>query len=388
MEVRLESEESEESEEEGEEEERQESEAAVATINNGILAPSLGEDFEVNWNEVEEWFANEVSSLQPSLPQQASHQQSPQQSTIEPPAQRQSSPQQSTSKSPSFKQPLQSTTEAPTPQQSEPQRTANQILIPAHSAQTQTIINLKDSLSREEKWRQDSAQQIETLKGKIKSYENRHERLRRRELESERLQETMERTEKVLEVKMMEVERRERAVKEIGVKIQEQKKEMWQERARMEEEKEKMQVEREKMDAEREKMEAEKEKMRREKEQLTAREEDLKIKGRTLKKLFDDIKREKAEKQEGRGLAREGKTLLHIPLHDGMIAGDPILQEIPSTLHQCFNNESYVCGHIKVTHDGSVKLSSWTNYKGGRTILKRHFDSDNDDEATPKKKCN
>ena len=122
--------------------------------------------------------------------------------------------------------------------------------------------------------RKEFLRQIETLKGKLKGFENRHERLRRRELECEKMQDTLARTERVLATKILEVERREKAVKEIDSKIQ-KKKEIWQEKDKIEAEKVKMETERTKTEAERVKMESEREKMKAEKEKM--REESEKM---------------------------------------------------------------------------------------------------------------
>ena len=408
-EVRQEEERQEEEREEGvmqEEVERQQEEAvAVANINEEMLAPSLG-DVDFNWDEVEDWIAkeNEARRTQQPTPQQPS----PPKSTHElstPPHQ------QSTIELSPPQQPQPTTTTTIEPQQSvsnptPTQQPTRQILIPGHSAQNFALTQLKDSLSREEKMRQELINQIEALKAKVRGYEQRHERLRRRELECEHMQETVARTEKVLSVKMLEVERREKAVKEVDSKIQMEKKEIWQEKEKMESEKEKMKVEMAKMESERTKMEVEREKMKTEKEEMRVesekiqgekermadREENLKSKGRTLKQLFDNIKEEKMkekmekekmekEKMEKENVARE-RSLLHIPLKNGLIAGDPKFQNIPSKRVECFSNEEYVCGHIKLSHHGNVKINSWTNYGRGQIITQRHNGSDSEGESS------
>ena len=332
------SDDSEEEEEEAAEEEREEA-LAVASITEEVLAPSLGDPFGFDWSQVTEWIEKEnAARSQQTMPQ--SHETTPQQSHIE-----QDHIEQTTTVQ----------TELPTLQETTHQHstteasTSHQILIPAHNSQTQTIINLKDRLSREQKLQQDSLQQIESLQNKLKAANKKYTDLKCSDEDRKKEEEALNRARNVLNTKLAKVERRENVVKEINTRIQREKKEMWQEREKLDAEKELVRTEWEKMKIEREKMEAEKKKLQEESEKMRAREEDLKHKGRSLKRLFEDIKEESRK-------AKESKSLIHVPLQNGLIAGDPFIQAMPMEVQECFNTGA--CGHIKVTHKGALTLSS------------------------------
>ena len=332
--------ESEQEEERGE----TEGELAVASIMPEVMAPSLGDEF--NWDEVEAWMRKETEARQPTSTNVSQVNEAPcPQPTIE-----DSTPHTFT--------------------------TQPQILTSGYTAQTHTIIKLKDSLSREEKCREDCMRQLEQLKRKLQNYENRFERLRRQEEDRAKEEDALNRARNVINTQMADVERREKAVKEIDQKIQKEKKEMWQDRSKLEVEKEELRKEREQMEAEREMMKAEREK-------VTEREEDIKVKGRRLKALFEDIKKEKTKENE------VTRSLLHIPIKNGEIAGDPYIQKIPCKTQECFQHD-VVCGHVKIRHVDTLKLSSWNNKISRRSLTTTNFDSNSDSsddfEMPPTKK--
>ena len=367
------SEEEEEAEEEVEREKEREEERekalAVASISKEVLAPSLGDSFDFDWGQVTDWMAKEnAARSQQTMPQ--THETTPQQPTIE----------KSTDH---IEQTTTVQTELPTLQETTDQHSTNeattshQILIPAHNSQTQTIINLKDRISREQKLQQDSLQQIEILQNKLKAADKKYNELKCRDEDRKTEEEALNRARNVLNVRLAKVERRENAVKEIDTRIQREKKEMWQNREKLDAEKELVRTEWEKMKVEREKMETEKKKLQEESEKMRAREDDLKHKGRSLQRLFEDIKEESRK-------AKESKSLIHVPLQNGLIAGDPFIQAMPMEIKDCFNTGA--CGHIKVTHKGALTLSSWHNKRQKRNITNLLNGSGSEDEENPSKK--
>ena len=356
-----ESESEEESEEEREEEAEgvncQETQQAVTAITEEILAPSLGEDF--NWDDVDEWINKMDEDRKRKEKNQIIETSHTEPSHTEP-----------SHTEPSHTEP--STTEHITPQDSTTQvPSTSQILTPAYTSQTHTIIKLKDNLSREEKIRKDLLHQVELLQSKLKQYENRFEEVKRREHDRQKEDEALNRAREVLTQHTADVERREKAVKEVDLKIQKEKKELFQERSKIDIEKEELRKARKKIDEEKTVMKEEREKM-------TRREEDLNSKGRTLRALFEQIKKEKAAADE------EGKSLVHVPIKNGMLAGDPHIQELPCKAQECFK-DSEVCGHIKIVHGGQLKIKSWYNKTTKRPLTsKSNYDSDSsDDFAVP-----
>ena len=375
------SEESEEEEDERGEEERahqKEQELAVASITNEILAPSLGDDF--NWDEVTDWIEKETAARSqkgkeqetPKPQQQIAIQQTEQVTTTNDQTELETLHQHALSTESSASHQHSSPTES---------LTSHQILIPAHSAQTQTIIQLKDRLSREQKLQQDFINQIENLKNKLNQANSRCQNLESMDEKRKLEEEALDRARNVLEMKMAEVERREKVVKEIDEKIKKEKKEMWRERSKMGMEKEEVKTEREKMKAEKEKMEVEREKVEAEKkkmhDEMKLREDDLKVKGRRLKALFQEMKEESMKQKEN----EETKSLIHIPIKSGLIDGDINIQPLQNKVQNCFNTE--VCGHLKIKHNGALKLISWCN-KTNSALVKNDFcGSDSSDEDMP-----
>ena len=347
---------SEEEEEEEEDDEDREQEIAVASITEERLvpsiteeqlAPSLGEDFD--WGQVEDWMHKEEEARK-------SHISAPQQTTVD------SVPQQKTTVHKSTPQQDELPSEHPTTAHTLPQQTTSQsIFTPGYSAQTQAIIGLKDSLSREEKCRQENLKEIEKLKTKLRSQERHFERLRNEKLEFEKEREALDRARKVLQEQASTLDRREKAVREIDGKIQKEKKELARER--------------EELKQEREKIEEDKKMMKSESERMTARENDIKINGRKLKALFEEIKKEKVRENE------EHKSVIHIPIKDGKIAGDPYIEETRNEKQDCFGHD-YVCGHIKIKHTTQLKVSTWNNRTSKRQVTNDGYGSDSSDDFT------
>ena len=365
-----EGEEESESEEEREEEaegvdHQEETRQAVTTINE-MLAPSLGEEF--NWDIVDDWIdkmdeervRKGEKKLMETLHTEPSHTE---------PSHSEPSHTEPSNTEPSHTEP--SHTEPPHTEQLTPQDSAiqasstSQILTPAYTSQTHTIIKLKDSLSRGEKMREDLVNQLEQLRGKLKQYENRFERIKIRENVRQQEDEALNRAREVLNKHSADVERRERAVKEVDFKIQKERKDLYQERSKIDIEKEELRKAQMKIDEEKSIMKDEREKM-------TQREEDINAKGRTLRALFEEIKKEKAKAEQ------ERKSLLHIPLKNGMLAGDPHIQKLPCPAQECFK-DSDVCGHIKIVHGGQLQVKSWYNKTTKRPLTSKHnYDSGSD----------
>ena len=138
-----------------------------------------------------------------------------------------------------------------------------------------------------------------------------------------------------------------------------------------------MKAEKEKMDREKEFMKMEMEKMEIEKKKMSDREDDLRAKGRILKTLYEDFKKEKIKED-----VLEESTL-HIPLKDGEIAGDPCFEKVASKKHECFGSD-YVCGHIKITHVGKLHVTSWMNKSSRRAITFDAYGSESDSEPPTK----
>ena len=357
-----------EEEEEAEEEEERELASAVNSIREEFLAPSLGEPFEEAMKDMDEWLWNQNATHSPqtmpqtqeSMPQ--THETTSQQPTIE-------TNNQTTLPETSRQH---STTEA---------STSHQILIPAHNSQTQTIINLKDRLSREQKLHKDALKQIEILENKLKTVNKNYHDLKSSDEARKMEEEALNRARNVLNTKFAKVERRENVVKEIDERFQREKKEMWQQREKLDAEKELVRTEWEKMKDERVKMEAEKKKVQEESEKMRAREDEIKCKRRSLMRLFEVVKEESRKAEES---TKESKSLIHVPLQNGLIAGDPSIQAMPIEVQECFNIGA--CGHIKVVHKGALSVTSWHNKKQKRNITNLLNGSDSEGEETPAKK--
>ena len=360
--------EEEEAEEEAREEER-EAASAVAEICEEFLTPSLGDPFEEAMKDLDEWLIKQNASQ--------SQQKIPQTQETTPPTQPIHQSQQ-----PTIEQTTTVQTELTTRQHSTTEAsTSHQILIPAHNSQTQTIINLKDRLSREQKLHQDVLTQNDTLQNKLKSLEKHYEDLKSSDEERKKEEEALNRARNVLNTKLAKVERRENAVQEIDDRMQREKKEMWQEREKLDAEKELVRTEWEKMKDERVKMEVEKKKVQEESEKMRAREDEIKCKRRSLMRLFEVVKEESRKAEES---TKESKSLIHVPLQNGLIAGDPSIQAMPIEVQECFNIGA--CGHIKVVHKGALSVTSWHNKKQKRNITNLLNGSDSEGEETPAKK--
>ena len=345
----------EEEEEEEDEEERKEQELAVASIIEERLdppiieerlTPSLGEDFD--WSQVEDWIRKEDEARK-------NHISAPQQTTVV-----ESVPQQTTTVHKSTPQQEEIPSEHPTIAHLPSQQTTSQsIFTPGYSAQTQAIIGLKDSLSREEKCRHENLKEIENLKAKLRSQECHFEQLNKEKVKFEKEKEALDRARNVLHEQANTLERREKAVRKIDDKIQKEKKELARER--------------EELRQEREKIEADKRMMKLQREKMTTREDDIKINGRKLKTLFEEIKKEKLQQNE------EHKSVIHIPLQDGKIAGDPYIEDARSENQDCFAHD-YVCGHLKIKHTTQLKVSKWSNKTSQRQVTHNENGSDSSDD--------
>ena len=336
----------EEEEEEGEEEqEREETALAVASIENEQLAPSLGDEF--SWDEVLE--------LQNALEKERAAE--GEVSSLEELTSPQKVPSEITKPTTPTDVIQQTTCEQSLP--------THQVLTPAYGAQTQNIIQLKDSLSRVENSRQDLLKQLEKAKHKISILENQQLKTRQQEEDLKIEEEALKRARKVLDSQLENIERRENAVKEVDKRIQKEKRELWQER--------------EEMKAERGKIESEKKKITEENAKILAREEDLRMKDGTLRKFFEQVKKQRTE-------LKSQKSLIHVPIRSNKIVGDPKIQSVSNTTQQCFG-EDIVCGHLKVKHQGELTLLSWVNRIVCADLTNAKFESDSDGEHPPTKRA-
>ena len=66
-------------------------------------------------------------------------------------------------------------------------------------------------------------------------------------------------------------------------------------------------------------------------------------------------------------------AMIHIPIEDNVIAGEPYLNKDMDErrLSECFGSPVKTCGHLVIRYDGELRRMRWSNKRAGKLTLKR-----------------
>lgn len=232
---------------------------------------------------------------------------------------------------------------------------ANPVLIPGHSMKTFSINGLKDSLGKEKAINEDLRKEVEKMQRKVSTYEARE----RKNMETE---EVLIRTEGVLREKALEVEKRERELKQACKKMKDMQKKIEEEKVALQE------------------------KARKNEETFEQRSKYLKEVDTKMKGMLQKLHEEKS-KRDGETCR---KTTFHIPIMNDEICGDPAVDG------DCFPNMT--CGHLSLQVTGAIKSFKWRNQKTRKRGItcslkensseddKENEEEEDDDDFRPAKK--
>ena len=210
------------------------------------------------------------------------------------------------------------------------------------------IVELKDIVSREKRWREALQEKLEDMEKKMETLKmhclEKEKELEMREAELRTREGVNDSAERVLREKTLDVERREVEIAEIEAKVL--KKEV-----EFKEVKDKA---------------------------MAVLIEKRKMLDEKVKEAKEMMEREKKEIEERKmSVGQQRTAMIHIPIERSLIVGRPALVRDVDESSQCFGSPVEVCAHLTVQYTGDIGKIKYNNQLTKTRSLVRQEDSDN-----------